>query len=308
MVLSALLFPSGRFSPSRFSLVSCWTTPSLSQPNSKVSGSNWTLPDFAAMCYATFDATAAATLDAAFLARLFPLLPVTSWERNEAFASPPVASSGLLDLEARAGAGAATDSEDTVFVPLVDAMLDGIGAVAPVLLVYPACESDSKGYVSIVFLPAPLVLAPTLLHLERFDGWMLRYFQDEVQATAASLLHCKSGFENVDFFKTLVPGLPASSPVPVSKGMLKVKEDQRSNVYLVSPAGVLQVSSFGILVFPLLALVQRTIWKERHQFFINCNDVRDAVVDTVLVAKAAAALRVFLRSWSPFQRYEKRWL
>ena len=243
------------------------------------------------MCYATFDATAAATLDAAFLARLFPLLPVTSWERNEAFASPPVASSGLLDFEARAGAGAATDSEDTVCVPLVGAMLEGIGAMAPVLLVHPACESDLKGYVSIVFLPAPLVVAPTLLHLERFAGWILRYFQYEVQATAASLLHCKSGFENVDLFKTLVPGLPASSPVPVSKGMLKVKEDQRSNVYLVSPAGVLQVSSFGILVLPLLALVQRTIWKERHQFFINCNDVRDAVVDPVPVAKAAAALQ-----------------
>ena len=135
------------------------------------------------------------------------------------------------------------------------------------------------------------MLAPTLFHLERFDGWMLRYFQDEVQATAASLLHCKSGFEIVDLSKTLVPGLRASSPVPVSKGMLKVEEDQRSNVYLVSPAGVLQVSSFGILVLPLLALVQRTIWKERHQFFINCNDVRDAVVDTVLVAKAAAALQ-----------------
>ena len=172
---------------------------------------------------------AAATLDAAFLARLFPLLPVTSWERNEAFASPPVASSGHLDPEARAGAGAATDSEDTVCVLLVDAMLEGSGAMAPVLLVYPACESDLKGYVSIVFLPAPLVLAPTLLHLERFDGWTLGYFQDDVQATAASLHHCNSGFEIVDLFKTLVP---------VSKGMLKVKEDQRSNVYLVSPAGV----------------------------------------------------------------------
>ena len=75
------------------------------------------LPDRAAMCDATFDATAAATLDAAFLARLFPLLPDTSWERNEAFASPPVASSGHLDPEARARAGAATDSEDTVCFP-----------------------------------------------------------------------------------------------------------------------------------------------------------------------------------------------
>ena len=125
----------------------------MSQPNSKVSGSNWKLPDRAAMCDATFDATAAATLDAAFLARLFPLLPVTSWERNEAFASPPVASSGHHDPEARAGA--ATDSEDTVCVPLVDAMLEESGAMAPVLLVYSACESDLKGYVSIVFLPAP---------------------------------------------------------------------------------------------------------------------------------------------------------
>ena len=100
------------------------------------------------MCDATFDATAAATLDAAFLARLFPLLPVTSWERNEVFASPPVASSGHLDPEARSGAGAATDSEDTVCVPLVDAMLEGIGAMALLLLVYLACESDLKGYVS----------------------------------------------------------------------------------------------------------------------------------------------------------------
>ena len=136
--------------------------------------------------------------------------------------------------------------------------------MAPVLLVYPACESDLKGNVSIVFLPALLVLAPTLPHLERFDGWTLGYFQNDVQATAASLLHCKSGFGTVDHFKTLVPGLRASSPVLVSKGMLKVKEDQRSTVSLVSPAGVLQVSSFGTLVLPLLALVQRTFWKERH--------------------------------------------
>ena len=56
-------------------MVSCWTTPSLSQPNSKVSGSNWKLPDRAAMCDATFDATAAATMSAAIQARLFPLLP-----------------------------------------------------------------------------------------------------------------------------------------------------------------------------------------------------------------------------------------
>ena len=48
--------------------------------------------------------------------------------------------------------------------------------MAPVLLVYPACESDLKGYVSFVFLPAPLVLAPVLPHLESFEGWMLEYF------------------------------------------------------------------------------------------------------------------------------------
>ena len=114
MVLSASLFSSGRFSPSRFTLGMGLTTPSLSQPNSKVSGSNWKLPGRAAMCDATFDASAAATLDAAIQARLFPLLPVTSWERNEAFASPPVASSAQFDPEARAGAGAATDFEGKV--------------------------------------------------------------------------------------------------------------------------------------------------------------------------------------------------
>ena len=215
MVLSASLFSSGRFSPSRFSLDMGWTTPSLSQPNSKVSCSNWKLLDRAAMCDPTLDATAAATPDAAIQARLFQLLPVTSWERNEAFASPPVASSGQPDPEAWAGAGATTDSEGEVCVPLVDAMLEGSGAVAPVLLVYPACESDLKGYVSIVFLPAPLVLAPTLPHLERFDGWMLEYFQDDVQATAAPLLHWKSGLGMVDHFKTFGPGLRASSSVPV---------------------------------------------------------------------------------------------
>ena len=292
MVLSALLLSSGRFSPSRFSLDMGWTTPSLSQPNSKVSGSNGKLPDSAAMCDATFDATAAATLDAAFQARFFLLLPVTSWERNEAFALPPVASSGLSDPEAQAGAGVATDFEGKVHVPLVDAFLERSGAMAPVLLVYPACESDLKGHVSIVFLPAPLVSASVLPHLERFEGWMLEYFRDDVQATAASLLHWKSGLGLVDHFKTLVPGLHASSSVPVWKGMPKVKEDQRCTVSLVSPSGVLQVSSFGTLVLPLLALVQRKFWKERHQFIINCNDVKGAVVvDTVLAAKAAAAFQ-----------------
>ena len=45
-------------------------------------------------------------------------------------------------------------------------------------------------------------------------------------------------------------------------------------------------------MLPLRALVQRKFWKERHHFIINCNDVRDAVVDdTVLAAKAAAAFQ-----------------
>ena len=134
----------------------------MSQPNSKVSGSNWKLPDRAAMCDATFDATAAATLDAAIQARLFPLLPVTSWERNEAFASPLVASSGQFDPEARAGAEAATDFEGKAHVPLVDAELEGSGAMASVLLVFHAAESDLKGHVSTVFLPVPLESAPVL--------------------------------------------------------------------------------------------------------------------------------------------------
>ena len=87
------------------------------------------------------------------------------------------------------------------------------------------------------------------------------------QATAASLLLCKSWIWD-------------SRPL---------QDFQRSTVSLVSPAGVLQVSSFWTLVLPLLAFAQRKFWKERHQFIINCNDVRDAVVDTVLVAEAAAA-------------------
>ena len=85
MVLSSLLFSSGRFSPSRFSL------PSLSQPNANDSSSNRKLSGGAATSDATIGATAAATLDAA---RLSLLLPVTFGERNEAFALPPVASCG----------------------------------------------------------------------------------------------------------------------------------------------------------------------------------------------------------------------
>ena len=148
------------------------------------------------------------TLGTLYTRRLEPAVKALSCERLSiincalCMIEMYVDSSGQPDPEAWAGAGAATDSEGKVCVPLVDAMLEGSGAMAPVLLVDLACESDLKGYVSIVFLPAPLVLAPALLHLERFDGWMLGSFQDDVQATAASLR--------------------ASSPVPVWKGMLKV--------------------------------------------------------------------------------------
>ena len=68
-----------------------------------------------------------------------------------------------------------------------------------------------------------------------------------MQATEVSLLHWKSGLGLVDHFKILVPGLHASSSVPVWKGMPKVKEDQRSTVSLVSLSGVLQVTSYGTL-------------------------------------------------------------
>ena len=76
----------------------------------------------------------------------------------------------------------------------------------------------------------------------------------DVQATAASLLHWNSGLGLVDHFKTLVPGLHASSSVPVWNGMPKVKEDQRPTVYLISGSGILQVSSSGTLVLPNLRL------------------------------------------------------
>ena len=105
------------------------------------------------------------------------------------------------------------------------------------LLVFPAAESDLKGHVSIVFLPVPLESAPVLTYLGRFEGWMLEYLRGDVQATAASLLHWKSGSGIVDHFKTWVPGLDASSSVPVWKGMPKVEEDQRSTVSLVSRWG-----------------------------------------------------------------------
>ena len=221
--------------------LSAWTTPSLSQPNSNVSGSNWKLSDGAAMSDATIGAIAAATLDAATQPRLSLSLPVTSGERNEAFALLPVASSCLSDPEAQAGAAAATDSEGEVYVLLVDAELEGGGTavrgakLAPVLLVLYAAESDLKGHVSIEFLPVPLESAFLLTYLGRFDGWMLENVPGEMQATAASwTLHWKSGLGLVDHFKTLVPGLRASSSDHVCKGMPKVKEDQRSTVSLVS--------------------------------------------------------------------------
>ena len=190
MVLSALLFSSGRFSPSRSSPDIGWTTPSLSQPNSNFVGSNWKLPDGAAMIYATIDATVPATLDAAIpQGRFSLLLPVTSGEKDVAFALPPVASSGLLDPEA--GGSAATDSEGKVYVLLVDAELESGGAVvrtaklAPVLLVWYAAESDLKGHVSIEFLPVPVESAFVRTYLRRFEGWMLEKVQGELQATAA---------------------------------------------------------------------------------------------------------------------------
>ena len=94
----------------------------------------------------------------------------------------PVASSGLPDLKARGAA--ATDSEGKVYVLLVDAdaELESGGAVfrtaklPPVLLVWYAAESDSKGHVSIEFLPVPLESA---FVLRMFEGWMLEKVQGE---------------------------------------------------------------------------------------------------------------------------------
>ena len=127
MVLSALLFSAGRFSPSRFSLDTGWTTPSLSQPNSNVHGSIWKLSDGAAMSDAMIDAIAAP--------RFSLSLQVTSGERNEAFALPLVASSGLPDPEPRAGGRWSVEVRTA--------------KLAPVLLVLYAAESDLKGHVSI---------------------------------------------------------------------------------------------------------------------------------------------------------------
>ena len=289
MVLSALLFSSGRFSPSRFSLDLGWTTPSLSQPNSNVSGSNWKLSDGAAMSDATIDAIVAATLDAATRPAfsccfLSPLgrgtrpLPCRLWLLVVCLTLKPG-----LKLEPR------LIFEGKVHVPLVNAELEERGAMAPVLLVFHAAESDLKGHVSIAFLPVLLESAPVLPFFGRFEGWMLEFLRGNVQATAVSLLHWKSGLGIVDHFKTLVPGLHASS-VPVWKGMPKVKEDQRSTVSLVSRSGVLQVSSFGIPAGSLLALCEREFWKERYWSIIY-NDVRDAVVESPEnLFEAAAAL------------------
>ena len=142
------------------------------------------------------------------------------------------------------------------------------------LLVLHAVESDLKGHMSIVFLPVPLESAPVLPFFGRFEGWMLEFLRGNVQATAVSLLHWKSGLGTVDHFKTLVPGLYASS-VHVWKGIPKVEEDQRSTVSLVSRSGVLQVSSFGIPSGSLLAL-----WERELYWSIKYNDVRDGVVDS----------------------------
>ena len=142
------------------------------------------------------------------------------------------------------------------------------------LLVFHAVESDLKGHMSIVFLPVPLESAPVLPFFGRFEGWMLEFLRGNLQATAVSLLHWKSGLGTVDHFKTLVPGLYASS-VHVWKGIPKVEEDQRSTVSLVSRSGVLQVSSFGIPSGSLLAL-----WERELYWSINYNDVRDGVVDS----------------------------
>ena len=73
----------------------------------------------------------------------------------------------------------------------------------------------------------------SLSFLGRFEGWMLEKVQGDVLAMAASLLHWKSGLGLVDHFKTLVPGLHASSSDPVWKGMPKYKEG-RSNAHCFS--------------------------------------------------------------------------
>ena len=73
--------------------------------------------------------------------------------------------------------------------------------------------------------------------------------------------------------------------------MLKNKEREVFASFSSTVTHVVQVTSYGTLAENFWAPALRHLWTERHQFFINCNDVRDAVVDTVLVAKAAATLQ-----------------
>ena len=87
------------------------------------------------------------------------------------------------------------------------------------------------------------------------------------------------------------PGINAFSWGRGCKGMLKNKEREVFFSFSSTVTHVVQVTSYGTLAEIFWAPVLRHFWTERHQFFINCNDVRDAVVDTVLVAKAAAALQ-----------------
>ena len=87
------------------------------------------------------------------------------------------------------------------------------------------------------------------------------------------------------------PGINAFSWGRGCKGMLKNKEREVFVSFSSTVTHVVQVTSYGTLAEIFWAPVLRHLWTERHQFFINCNDVRDAVVDTVLVAKAAATLQ-----------------
>ena len=87
------------------------------------------------------------------------------------------------------------------------------------------------------------------------------------------------------------PGINAFSWGRGCKGMLKNKEREVFASFSSTVTHGVQVTSYGTLAENFWAPVPRHLWKERHQFFINCNDVRDAVVESELVAKAAAALQ-----------------
>ena len=75
------------------------------------------------------------------------------------------------------------------------------------------------------------------------------------------------------------------------KGMLKNKEREVFASFSSTVTQVVQVTSCGTLAGNFLAPVLRQLWTERHKPIINRNDVRDAVVESELVAKAAAALQ-----------------